>query len=201
MNIRDENSHDWTAVYQVVTSAFGQSAEAKLVGELRDAGDSVISLVAEQDGQVVGHVLLSRMDAPFPALALAPVSVTPRRQRSGIGSALIKSAVDRARSEGWAAIFVLGDPNYYARFGFDRAAATGFTSVYAGWCSISQHRFPRQPARYTTRQRSVLLISPTRHAFGKNQTETPLWSFGARLINISGRPSRKNTPSSTYRLR
>ena len=132
MNIRDENSHDWTAVYQVVTSAFGQSAEAKLVGELRDAGDSVISLVAEEDGQVVGHVLLSRMDAPFPALALAPVSVTPRRQRSGIGSALIKSAVDRARSEGWAAIFVLGDPNYYARFGFDRAAAAGFTSVYAG---------------------------------------------------------------------
>jgi putative acetyltransferase len=132
MNIRDENSHDWTAVYQVVTSAFGQSAEAKLVGELREAGDCVISLVAEEDGQVVGHVLLSRMDAPFPALALAPVSVTPKKQRSGIGSALIKSAVDRARSEGWLAIFVLGDPNYYQRFGFDRAAAAGFTSVYAG---------------------------------------------------------------------
>jgi putative acetyltransferase len=132
MKIRDENSQDWTAVHQVVTSAFGRSAEAKLVRELREAGDTVVSLVAEEDGQIVGHVLLSKMDAPFPALALAPVSVIPTRQRSGIGSALIKGAVNRARSGGWAAIFVLGDPNYYERFGFDREAAAGFTSVYAG---------------------------------------------------------------------
>jgi putative acetyltransferase len=132
MNIREENSEDRNAVYQVVASAFGQLAEAKLVGELREAGDSVVSLVAEEDGQIVGHVLLSKMDAPFPALALAPVSVIPTRQRSGIGSALIRSAVNRARSEGWAAVFVLGDPKYYERFGFDREAAAGFTSVYAG---------------------------------------------------------------------
>jgi len=88
--------------------------------------------VAEEDGWIVGHVLLSRMDAPFRALALAPVSVIPTRQRSGVGSALIKEAANRARGEGWAAIFVLGDPNYYKRFGFDRQAAAGFTSPYAG---------------------------------------------------------------------
>jgi putative acetyltransferase len=132
MKIRDENSHDWDAVYEVVTSAFGQSAEANLVRELREAGDSVISLVAEEESQIVGHVLLSRMDAPFPSLALAPVSVIPTRQHSGIGSALIENAVNRARSEGWAAIFVLGDPKYYERFGFGREAAAGFTSPYAG---------------------------------------------------------------------
>ena len=72
IDIRDESPPDWKAVYQVVSSAFGQSAEAELVEELRGAGDSVISLVAEEDGQIVGHVLLSNMDAPFPALALGP---------------------------------------------------------------------------------------------------------------------------------
>jgi len=132
IDIRDECPRDWKAVYQVISAAFGQPAEAELVEELRKAGDSVISLVAEEDSQVVAHVLLSKMDAPFPALALAPVSVIPTRQRIGIGSALIQSAVNRARSEGWTAIFVLGDPSYYERFGFDRQAAAGFTSPYAG---------------------------------------------------------------------
>jgi putative acetyltransferase len=88
--------------------------------------------VADEAGEIVGHVLLSKMDAPFKALALAPVSVVPARQRSGIGSALIQRAVDHARSEGWSAIFVLGDPKYYERFGFDRESAAGFTSPYSG---------------------------------------------------------------------
>jgi putative acetyltransferase len=132
IDIRDESPGDCKAVYQVVSSAFGRLSEAELVGELREAGDSVLSLVADDDGQIVGHVLLSEMDAPFPALALAPVSVIPTRQRSGIGSALIRKAVSKAREAGWAAIFVLGDPNYYQRFGFDQEAAGGFTSPYAG---------------------------------------------------------------------
>jgi putative acetyltransferase len=132
IGIRDESPRDWKAIFQVVSSAFGQPAEAELVEKLREDSSSVVSLVAEEDGEIIGHVLLSRMHAPFPALALAPVSVIPTRQRSGIGSALIGRAVDRARDEGWAAIFVLGDPNYYGRFGFDREAAGGFTSPYAG---------------------------------------------------------------------
>jgi putative acetyltransferase len=132
IDIREARPSDRQAVYQVVASAFGQSAEAELVEELREAGDRVLSLVADDDGQIVGHVLLSRLDAPFPALALAPVSVIPARQRTGIGSALIERAVGEARDNGWAAIFVLGDPNYYKRFGFDAEAAAGFTSPYAG---------------------------------------------------------------------
>jgi putative acetyltransferase len=132
IDVRDESPRDWKAVYQVVSSAFGRLSEAELVGQLREAGDGVVSLVADDDGQIVGHVLLSKMDAPFPALALAPVSVIPTRQRSGIGSALIKRAASEARDQGWAAIFVLGDPNYYKQFGFDQEAAVGFTSPYAG---------------------------------------------------------------------
>ena len=132
IDFRDETPHDWKAVTEVVSSAFGQLAEAELVNELRKAGDRVVSMVADEDGQIVGHVLLSRMDAPFPALALAPASVIPTRQRSCIGSALVKRAVESARNKGWAALFVLGDPHYYERFGFDREAAAGFSSPYAG---------------------------------------------------------------------
>ena len=132
LNIRDESPRDCKVIHEVVSSAFGQSAEAELVDQLRKAGDSVFSLVADEDGQIVGHVLLSRMRAPFPALALAPVSVIPTRQRRNIGSILVKMALDRARREGWTAIFVLGDPRYYERFGFDSEAAAGFSSPYAG---------------------------------------------------------------------
>jgi putative acetyltransferase len=132
MLIRDESPQDRQAVYRVVSSAFGRSSEAELIEKLHAAGDSVISLVAEEGSQLIGHVLLSRMGAPFPALALAPVSVVPTRQRCGIGSALIKEAVSRARSEGWAAIFVLGDPKYYERFDFDRSTAANFRSPYSG---------------------------------------------------------------------
>jgi len=146
IDVRDESPGDWKAVYQVVSSAFGQLSEAELVRELRDAGDSIVSLVANDDGQIVGHVLLSKMDAPFPALALAPVSVIPARQRSGIGSALITRAISRARDEGWAGIFVVGDPNYYERFGFDREAAAGFTSPYAGRHFMMLKLSPSLPA-------------------------------------------------------
>jgi len=132
VDIRDETSSDSKEVCRVVCSAFGQTAEAQLIEKLREADDIVISLVAAENEQIVGHVLLSKMDAPFSALALAPVSVLPAKQRRGIGSALIKEAVTRAREEGWAAIFVLGDPEYYERFGFDVEAAAGFTSPYAG---------------------------------------------------------------------
>jgi putative acetyltransferase len=146
IDVRDESPGDWKAVYQVVSSAFGRSSEAELVGQLREAGESIVSLVADDDCQLVGHVLLSKMDAPFPALALAPVSVIPSRQRSGIGSVLIKRAVNKARETGWAAIFVLGDPNYYKRFGFDQEAATGFTSPYAGRHFMVLKLLPSLPA-------------------------------------------------------
>ena len=72
------------------------------------------------------------MAAPFPALALAPVSVSPGRHGTGIGSALIREALRRAEDDHWLAVFVLGDPKYYRRFGFSIAAASGFSSPYAG---------------------------------------------------------------------
>lgn len=146
LEFRDETHLDWKSVYGVVSAAFGQSAEADLVAALRAAGDSVFSLVAEDHGQIVGHVMLSKMEAPFPALSLAPVSVVPASQRRGIGSALIQRAINRAREEDWAAIFVLGDPSYYERFGFDREAAAAFTSPYAGSHFMVLKLVPALPA-------------------------------------------------------
>ena len=97
MLIRDEQPADAAALHALTVAAFGRAAEADLVDALRRDGDGVISLVAVAEGAVVGHVLLSRMSAPFRALGLAPVSVAPGRQRAGLGSRLIRAALDRAR--------------------------------------------------------------------------------------------------------
>jgi putative acetyltransferase len=131
-NIRAETPADRVAVHAVVASAFGQPDEADLVEQLHADGAVFVSLVAEEGGAVVGHVMLSGMQAPFRALGLAPVSVIPGRQGIGVGSALVREAIRMAREAGYAAIFVLGDQAYYGRFGFDMAAARGFASPYAG---------------------------------------------------------------------
>lgn len=132
MIVRAERPSDVESIRAVVAAAFGQPDEARLVDRLRADGDAVMSLVAEEDGRLVGHVLLSRLEAPFPALALAPVAVVPDRQRGSVGTALVRAAIERATSDGWKAIFVLGDAAYYGRFGFDAAKAAGVTSPYAG---------------------------------------------------------------------
>jgi putative acetyltransferase len=132
MIVREEEVRDRAAIYDVVRTAFGQAAEAKLVDQLRADGDSVISLVAVDHACIVGHVMLSRMKAPFKALGLAPLSVRPDCQRSGIGSSLVREALTRAWRESWDAVFVLGDPGFYRRFGFDSERARGFSSPYAG---------------------------------------------------------------------
>src|SRR5262249_38707649 len=112
----------------VVATAFQRPDEARLVDQLR----SVISLVALDGDEVVGHALFSSTAAPFPALGLAPVAIKPDRQRLEIGSQLIHAGLDRSRKAGWKGVFVLGDPRYYCRFGFDRFLASGFTSRYSG---------------------------------------------------------------------
>ena len=116
----------------VVAAAFGQDDEADLVEALHAAGDAAIALVAEQDGAVVGHVLFSPMRSPERCLGLAPVSVTPAHQGSGIGSTLIRAGLERAREEGWRGVFVLGHAGYYPRFGFSPEIARGFASPFAG---------------------------------------------------------------------
>ncbi len=132
MIVRDEEPGDIAAIREITVAAFGQPAEADLVDQLRADGDCAISLVAVDGGKIVGHVLFSTMTAPFRALSLAPVSVIPDRQNSGIGSLLIRAGLERAAYDGWRGVFVLGEPEYYQRFGFDPVLAKSFTSPYAG---------------------------------------------------------------------
>jgi putative acetyltransferase len=132
MVIRDEEPAEIPAIRAVVEAAFARTLEARLVDRLRADGHRAVSLVAVDGGEILGHVFFSPMDAPFRALALAPVSVAPHRQRSSIGSRLIREGLLRAAACGWEGVFVLGDPAYYGRFGFSSARASGFASPYAG---------------------------------------------------------------------
>ncbi|HJQ55794.1 MAG TPA: N-acetyltransferase [Vineibacter sp.] len=132
LTIRDETPDDRAAIRDVVTAAFGQADEADLVDQLRRDGDCLFSLVAIEGNALVGHIALSRMAAPFRALGLAPVSVAPPAQRRGIGSRLIRDGLDRAASAAWDAVFVVGEPTFYRRFGFDAGLARDFASPYAG---------------------------------------------------------------------
>jgi putative acetyltransferase len=130
--IRAETPADPAAIGAVLVEAFGGEQEAALVEDLRQDGALTVSLVAEIEGRIVGHVALSALKSPLCALALAPLAVSTTRQRQGIGSALIRSAIDGAGVLGAKLIFILGDPNYYRRFGFTIETAAPFPSPYAG---------------------------------------------------------------------
>ena len=130
MIVRDETANDVLAVRHVVIAAFDQVGEADLVDALRMSGDAVISLVAEDEGEIVGHVLFSKLQAPDQCIALAPVSVLPSRQNQGIGSKLIREGLARAKRGGWQAVFLVGETEYYERFGFGAATADKFETKY-----------------------------------------------------------------------
>jgi putative acetyltransferase len=137
MRVRPETGDDAAAIEGVHLAAFPTCAEADLVRRLHEDFDSEISLVAEQGGAIVGHVMLSRMEVtgdgePIRALGLGPVGVLPGHQGAGIGGALIESALAVARTLGEELVFVLGEPAYYERFGFTAATARPFASPYAG---------------------------------------------------------------------
>ena len=128
---------DAAGIRNVHAAAFPTELEADLVERLVRDGDSVISLVACEDGAVVGHVLLSRMEVlgdgrRVDALGLGPVAVLPERRSQRIGSELIEAGLRLARELGAKVVFVLGEPEYYGRFGFDEKAARPFASPYAG---------------------------------------------------------------------
>ena len=132
MIIRDYVEADSLAVRKLLQAAFPTDVEADLVERLRADGDAAVELVAVGDDSILGHILFSPVAASFQALALAPVAVIPDRQREGIGSALIDEGHTRARNHGYEAIFVLGEPGYYRRFGYDVVLAERFRNPYSG---------------------------------------------------------------------
>jgi len=130
--IREEQQADRSMIGALHRAAFGGDTEAVLVDRLRlsDAFDPALSVVAVDDGEVVGHILLTRArivgaETIEPALALAPMAVIPARQREGIGTRLMAHALDAARALGYGLVIVLGHPEYYPRFGFVPASRFG----------------------------------------------------------------------------
>jgi putative acetyltransferase len=135
MSIRAATPRDRQAIRAVEEHAFGQKAEAGLVDALIDNGDAVLELVAEEEGAIVGHILFSRLYVQngaktHPAVALAPLAVEPAFHGTGIGGALVREAHIRLKAAGETLAIVLGEPEYYGRFGYAHARAAGFASEY-----------------------------------------------------------------------
>ncbi|MGE0522808.1 MAG: GNAT family N-acetyltransferase [Variibacter sp.] len=137
MHVRAERPSDIQAIAQLNDRAFGGSYESELVDRLRADGLVAASLVAEDEGRIVGHILLSRLDVTVgkrkpSALALAPMAVLPERQRRGIGSTLVRAAIKAARDASADIIVVLGHPAFYSRFGFSAARAAKLAAPFSG---------------------------------------------------------------------
>ena len=131
--MRAAKPDDFLTIHAVEAAAFGREDEALIVETVRAEGAALVELVAEEDGEIVGHILFSRMTTdPVRRFAgLAPVGVRPDRQGRGWGEALCRAGIEALRAQGAEAIVVLGHEGYYPRFGFSREAAKLIASPYA----------------------------------------------------------------------
>jgi putative acetyltransferase len=134
---RPEKDNDCTAIFETNELAFPEDNEARLVDMLRESESYVdgLSIVAEKDGEIVGHILFTKLtiassEGKFTALSLAPIAVKPNFQRQGIGSGLIKEGIKACKSLGYGAIVVVGHPEYYPRFGFSPAREKGLETPF-----------------------------------------------------------------------
>jgi putative acetyltransferase len=126
LRIRTETQADQAAIHALTKAAFLQAphtshTEELIVDALRAAGALAVSLVAEENGEIVGHVAVSPVmlsDGSNGWFGLGPISVAPTRQKQGIGAVLMQHALDALREQDAAGCVLLGDPAYYARFGF-----------------------------------------------------------------------------------
>ncbi|GFP76283.1 hypothetical protein bsdtw1_02385 [Clostridium fungisolvens] len=143
--VRNEEKKDYHRVEEITREAFsyagrierggiGSPYEHWMVNELRKRdGIKELSLVAEADGQLVGHIICSKASIETPdgriihVLNFGPISVLPKYQRLGVGKALIYSMIDKAKSRDYGAIMFFGRPEYYPQFGFIEAAEYGVT--------------------------------------------------------------------------
>lgn len=135
--IREREAADDDAIRRLNDTAFGGPDESRLVDDLRAAHLAAVEWVAIEGTAIVGHILFSplavtRGKDEIRALSLAPMSVQPGRQRRGTGSTLVRAGLAAAKTGGWQAVFVLGHPGFYPRFGFSAARARPFKAPFTG---------------------------------------------------------------------
>ena len=128
---RPERAADVPAIRALLESAFPSAAESRLVDALRASGRLAVSLVACDATSVVGHVAFSPVQlGDASGLGLAPMSVLPAHQNRGIGALLVREGLVTCAHLGWGFVVVLGEPEYYGRFGFERASGRGLENEY-----------------------------------------------------------------------
>lgn len=131
ITIRQEVKEDYKRVYEINKMAFGREVESKLIEKIRQGPNFVpeLSLVAEKDNEIVGHILFSKIkiegESEYETLMLAPIAVIPELQKQGIGGKLIKKGIEKAIELGFDSIIVVGHKDYYPKFGFQKASKWG----------------------------------------------------------------------------
>lgn len=134
MTVRGEKVEDQKAVHALNETAFETESEANLVDALRRGAQPFISLVAEDNNKIIGHIMFTPVSlSGYPDLkimGLAPMAVEPEQQRAGVGSKLVEAGLEGCRSLGYGAVIVLGHPTYYPRFGFEPSVKYNIKSEY-----------------------------------------------------------------------
>ena len=135
IEIREEQPLDITPIRDLHIKAFGQNLEADIVDQLRQNCSDLLSLVAELENQVVGHILFSPatiegQERGVSGMALAPMAVLPEYQRQGIGSGLVRAGISKLKKKRCQFVLVLGHAEYYPRFGFELASLYGIRSEW-----------------------------------------------------------------------
>lgn len=135
MIIRAEKRADYQNIRTVNIKAFGSSSEADIVDRIRLEDIEFISLVAERDGKIVGHILFSPVtlegyESELKLMGLGPMAVLPESQNKGIGSKLVSAGLKVCGNKSCDAVVVLGHPNYYPRFGFRPSIEYGIICEY-----------------------------------------------------------------------
>ncbi len=143
ISVRTERPEDIPSIRRVIEEAFGRTQEADIVDILRAQCPDRISLVACAGEDVIGHILftpavIETEAGPLEGMGLAPVSVHPSHQRQGVGYELIRAGLARLKARGCPFVLVLGHPDYYPRYGFERASLHG---IRCPWDEVPDEAF------------------------------------------------------------
>ena len=167
--IRPETPADFDAIRTIVEAAFGSPVEAKLVDDIR--ADACyrpeLALVAEEDGEIVGHVMVNHTelhdgDVVHRIGMLSPLAVAPARHKDGIGSALVREVTARADAAGDPIVVLEGSPAYYPRFGFVDARTLGITIHLPDWAPPEAGQALRL-STYDPKLRGTVVYPPPFH--------------------------------------
>lgn len=135
MIVRKEKPEDITEIFKINIETFSTDAEANLVDMLREHHLPLISMVAEEEGKLIGHILFSPVSllgkkTGISIAGLGPMAVIPSHQKKGAGTMLVEAGLKQCRTAGYGAVVVLGHADYYPRFGFVPSGAYGISSTY-----------------------------------------------------------------------